>query len=141
MVWNKKARRQIYDYSQLQLENDLTEDEISSITKLRTAALKTLRKAIIIDSGFANSYYKRTEINLLWLGYNLWLHDKDKECATLDNMSGVWNNCEKDLSEARVRIGNTTKIEGYETSLDIIKTKLQNIGNHNRKLTSGKKRN
>lgn len=139
LVWNEEAGRQIYDYSQLQPEYEASYKEIK---KLRTDALDALKKATEIDSGFANSYYKRTEINLMWLGYNLWLNDTDKTCATLDEMSRVCNNCENDLSQAKVRIGTPTKIVGYEKSLEIIRQKLQNtekIANAKKKSTIGKK--
>lgn len=139
LIWNEDTKRQIYDYSQLQPEHGLSQNEI---TDLRKKALGALEKAIEIDSGFANGYYKRTEINLLWLGYNLWLLYSGKVCATLGKMLEICDNCENDLLHATVCIGTTTKIVGYEKSLEIIHQKLKNtkkISNAKKKSTIGKK--
>lgn len=119
LVWSEEAGRHIYDYSRLNPEKNVFCKEIIG---LRENALKALEKATEIDSGFANSYYKRTEINLMWLGYNLWLNGNDQVYVPvyLDKMSSVCNECENDLSQAKDRIGTPTKIVGYEKSLEII---------------------
>lgn len=117
MCWNEKAGRYIYSYTNFQIEDDVNQEEIKA---LRADALSKLKQAIEIESGFANSYYKRTEINLLWLGYKYWQYDNCQNNSTLNfaKISEICDKSSKDLSKAIEIIGSVTKIEGYKESLN-----------------------
>lgn len=137
LCWSQEVKRYIYDYSNLQFKYDNNQKDFKrDLNQEITSALDALEQAIKIESGFANSYYKRTEINLFRLGYKFWLYNNYKMSTDCKEINELCDNCSADLSTAENIIGSSTKIEGYKESLNKVVMAFRNL---NEKNTSKKK--
>lgn len=139
LCWSQEVKRYIYDYSNLQFKYDKIqkEDFERDLNQEITSALDALEQANKIESGFANSYYKRTEINLFRLGYNYLLYNNGKTYTVFNfgEINKLCGNCSADLSTAENIIGSSTKIEGYKESLNKV---VMAFGDLNEKITPKK---
>lgn len=138
-VWNADIQHKEFNFLEINpiLKGKYTETKLlMSIRKYRDEALEAIQKAIAIDPCFANSYYKRVEINLLWVSINIWIKNQGKNSISPEELSRICESFDKDLQKATDLIGETVKIKCYKDSCRTIAGEVANF-NHN---TTNRKR-